>query len=389
MKINSKYVIILLNIILAGCSQYDNLQIPDLYKTDRENTEFVNLDYMISNFYEKINANTRNSNHKITITGVSTQSYEINDSNLSKTRFLQRSNSFDIHTVSVDFGESQGYVILSDTPGLERIFFYTESGHITDTVYNKPLKNLIDSCPKNASKILSSEGGQDTDATEEYEYISPLVRFEWHQGYPFNKYGIYCECSSCSTIGNHKPIGCVAIALAQTIATLGNFSGTFYGTKDIDFCSLPNRSYQFSESQANVVGHFVHEIAVNCQMKFGCSGSGTSAKAAYNYLKDLGYECDLIEWFLDKPRLISNLKNGFPHLVAGHEVNGGGHMWIIDGYVKDDKDCKYHMNWGWGYLSSNGWSSDSFFTDNLSSANYSQDHRHIYLSGSLSWYPFE
>lgn len=387
MKTYYIYAILFFTLLLSSCSADNVVADGTINNEVSEYKNIKRIEHLISEFHSKVHPETRNSISRFKISSIDSDTYHLPDSLSSNSRSSIR-NTYDMHTVSIDFAESQGYAILSDTPGIDQIFFYTESGAISDTTYNIPLRNMIKSYPEIAAQLLSNDDITEMQFAEGIN-IQPLVRFEWDQGYPFNSYGQYCDCSKCSLHRNHMPIGCVAIAVAQTIATLGKFKGSFYGTRNIDFSTFPNRGYQFSSIKATEVGHFLQEISLNCQMKYGCNGSGTHIEPAYKYLLDLGYDCQLVEFFLDKPRLISNLKLGLPHLIAAHEVNGGGHMWIIDGCISDGYDYKYHMNWGWGYYSSNGWTTGSFFKDEISSHNYSQDHQHIYFGGTLSFYPFE
>lgn len=359
-------------IVQVGCS--DSI-IPD----QSEHNYQDKISVLINEAYQDLHSACRNSFSEIKILGKTTRTYLVSDYVNDNTRQSDNENSFDIHTVSVDFGTSDGYVILSDTPGLERVFYYTENGSIEDSISIPPLKELIDSYPYTAANILAGEyDDQEKETRASSINIGPLVRFNWHQAYPFNNYATYCTCDKCKDRRNHMPIGCVTIAVGQTIATVKHFTGTFYGNRDIDFDSFPSDGLDFIfQSDIMAISHFLQEIALNCQIKFGCDGSGTSPQAATFYLRDLGYNADYVEGELNEERYIRYLNKGLPNIAFGIN-NKGGHAWILDGIKNTSGTDLYHINWGHGF--SNGWS-DKYYYTNIDGyiTEYKKKHSHIYI----------
>lgn len=362
---------------LVSCSQEEQL----FDKVETAKTNRINA--MIEDMYQRLHPGSRASDDGFHILNVETQRYDVHDS--AATRAGDETESYEIHTVSIDFGESTGYAVLSDTPGVNHIFYYTEAGCIGDTATIEPLKEMIESVPKLAEEI-KKEGYEKTTVmgTRAVLTIDPLVKFQWHQNYPFNFYATYCTCAKCSTRGNHMPAGCVPIAVAQTIATLKHFKGTFYGNKSIDFDKLPKIVTPFDYVDANTeltLGHFLQEIALNCQVKYGCDGTGTTLDPVAYYLRDIGYSTDLINGSLDKERYIRYLQAGWPHIMTGHRSNGVGHAWILDGAIETDNTILYHINWGHGPKQSDGWSSECYYgLGEESDYNYPNSHRHLYLT---------
>lgn len=328
-------------------------------------------------------AGTR-ANVSFQITDIQRQKYSISEQigDSLMTRGEVSSDPFELQTVTLDFGDTKGYAIVSDDERLNQVFLYAPDGNISDTAFIKPLKHLIDGMPLTAANMIVNENNQSTRATNTVTpLVEPLVRFKWGQFSPFNDFAVYCTCSSCRQHGNHTPIGCVATAVAQTIATLGTFSGSFYGSRDLDFAALPVYGSSMTATQKEQVGHFLQEIALNCQMKFACEGSGTHAKPVYNYLTDLGYNCTYEEGNLNPAKTLELLKKGIPHLVGGFNSDGGGHMWVVDGMRLQNGQYHYHCNWGWDG-SSNCWSVDNEFT--LASGDRFQKNReHIYINAKL------
>lgn len=385
MKISSLIIILsLLSTLLTGC--HEEVQLETSLDTSQDK-----IGEMIHTFHQQIHPNSRSNISCFRIQDISTETYKLSDN--IKTRNSTQSESYDIHTVSIDFDGTPGYAILSDTPGIEKIFYYTEEGCIGDTARNFILKDMIETYPKIAEDIISGNILDTRSDIQNYPNIQPLVRFHWLQGKPFNSYSTYCECSQCSQdyFGNHRPIGCVAIALGQAIATVEKFTGTFYGNRDIDFKNFPIRSV--TSDQYLPIAHFLQEIALNCQTKFGCGKSTTNLEAAYNYLKDLGYNPLLSSGGLIELKFIDNLIKGFPHIISGK--NGEkGHAWILDGYTNNTYGKLYHINWGQGELSSDGWSIGYYFgslpnTENGGTVDleYKSNFKQLYLRNEMTPYP--
>ena len=354
------------------------------------------IEQLVNDYYREVVSSTRADGGAPEILDVSTKRYPLYAESEESTKPMKVNSVgeaipdyFEIKTVKLDFGDTEGFAIASDTPGVDKVFFMTESGAISDTTYNKALALVINSYPDVArDMLLNPEDG--TRALPEYVIINKIVRYQWGQGYPYNRNGTYCTCTLCSRVShkNHKPIGCVTTAMAQTIATVGKFKGTFYGTKDINFSSLHNKSGSMSSAEILQIARFFQEIALNCQVKFGCKGSGTTAKAAYNYLKDLGYDCTYDEGAINPIKVIARLGNGIPHLIAGQgriydddvSYESGGHMWVIDGVKVKNDEYQYHCNWGWDGLD-DGWTSSSpFDTHHSPSIYFDKNFKHIYIS---------
>lgn len=366
--------------ILQSCNQEEIL-----LESSQESQSSAKMMTMINSIYSKLHPDTRADDNNFHITNVETKSYDINNDSETRNDKMLGNSSFDIHTVSIDFGESKGYVILSDTPGIDHIFYYTEAGCINDTASIAPLKEMIDSVPSIAQTIAKNGYVKSYSETRGDLMIGPLVRFQWYQGYPFNYYATYCTCDSCHKINDHMPAGCVPIAVAQTIATLKHFKGTFYGNRDIDFDSFPSVASRYENiNMVLSLAHFLQEIAINCQIKYECGGSYTSLYAATNYLRDLGYDADIKEGSLDKSRYIKYLQRGFPHIMGGH-YGKKGHAWILDGAIVSESALYYHINWGQGFNMSNGFSSECYYGYDFDGIkdyyyNYPQKHTHLYIT---------
>lgn len=295
--------------------------------------------------------------------------------------FLDDSLTFEIQTITFHTGDQQGYAIVSDDNRLNKVYYLTDSGIIGDTVFISPLKELIDSIPLFARKEIESEKHNVQTRTDGDIFIDNIVQTKWSQGWPFNLYAKACNCTQCndSIFLGHNPIGCTNVAVAQLIARYGMFTGTYYGNQTINFATLPTKSflYEFYPEKVGVVAQFFHEIALCCETDFGCSGSSASPRAAYNYLRDMGYSCTYATGAINQTLLRNDLQSDFPHLIANNE-----HAWLITGMKIENSVFTVYCNWGHGGAS-DGWSYTNPFVEhtiNYGNITYSGTYHHIYLN---------
>ncbi|MDE5797338.1 MAG: C10 family peptidase, partial [Muribaculaceae bacterium] len=316
----------------------------------------------LQHYYDDLPGQSRSGN-SISIKEIEQRHYVIVDDTVvetPQTRTLDP-NSFDITRVSLNIDGKEGFAIISEDERLDHVYYFTDNGCISDTAQIEGLKWLIDEMPNfAAAELVSNE--PITRATLPDISIAPIVRFKWGQGYPFNILTPYCSCSSCDNdvFKKHNPVGGLTVAVAQTIATLGKFDGTYFGSRNINFATLPSKSEDFSSMLGQEIAHFFHEVAVGCQIWFGCvndfenaNNSGGHLQAARNYLRDMQYDCFSVEADINIEILLNELKRGIPHIISGSRYIVRP-TWIIDGIKIKDGVCTYSCNWG-NYGKSNGW----------------------------------
>lgn len=342
---------------------------------------------LISDYYESIHPETRALGHGFSIVDIDTQIFDVNGQPKEASAITRGTSDsdFSISTVKIDFGKSTGYAILSDDERINRVFYFTENGEIGDTAYIAPLKDIIESYPAVAKDIIVENGFQTrTDSDITVTLIDNIVPFSWGQGVPFNACAPYCTCSKCSQRSNHQLSGCTTVAISQYLAKRGVFEGTYYPNKHVDFSNYPTYGFQMTNGQIDHVVTLFREVAHNCQIKFGCDASSGQIKATFNYLRELGIDCELVEGDIDYYRVKSELEKGIPHIIRGQ--NDGGHIWLVTGIRELYNNNihsgmrDYYCNWGWnGY--SDGWSIGNPFTPK-SEAPYKKSIKHIY---TRSW----
>jgi hypothetical protein len=363
-------VLMIVPIVLSSCDS-DSVALETNVDTDNRITN------IIDDFRTSVNMGSR-ATSDIQVVSVDTKYYKIESDTVVES-VPTRSDDlfFDINTVKIKVNNTNGFAVLSTDERLNKIFYFTENGNISDTMYITPLKEYIDFIPLLAAEEITNSEVCDTRATNQDILIDPIVPFKWGQSSPFNNLTPVCNCSDCQ---GHMPIGCVTTASAQTLATIGTFKSTYFGSKDIDFKNLPRFAWQMTSSQKSQISHFFHEVALCCQVKFECGGSGSYVKSAYQYFKDLGFSCTYKEGSIDCQQLISELQKGFPHMIGGSKGKSG-HMWIVDGIKSSGSTIFFSCNWGWnGYC--DGWVDGNPYTvtynDDTTKA-YSKNLRHIYI----------
>ena len=366
------------SVALVACSEsFDG---PDLPSKDKSPMEAL-----LGDFYASVHPGSR-AEAPFEIIGVSKKTYRVeNDSaiEVTGTRCLD-GETFDVKVATLKFDNSLGYTVFPGDARPNRVFFFTENGNIADTADIQPLKELIDCAPYIAIETMQVEPENGT-RTEERVYIDNICRFQWGQGTPYNWYGSVCNCICCSSFwGGQTPMGCSTVAVAQAIATMGTFHGTYYGNKDLDFSKMLSSYLGATVEQKWQISGYMHEIAHGCQVKYGCAGKGgskTTLKAAYRYLKDLGFDCDFSEKSLDVNRVIVGLKKGIPLLMRGGEGEDG-HQWIITGICKQTYGYDFWANWGRDGFS-DGWCAGNPYTSNDKSEYYPKDHKYVYFNSKL------
>ena len=223
--------------------------------------------------------------------------------------------------------------------------------------YNRQLKYLKNNPEYAAVAKLSHK-----ERTE----ISPLLKTEWNQEYPYNLL--------CPKVDGHETVtGCVATAMAQ-VMKYHNFPEHGKGTHSyfwrpgeeelsFNYDSIPfqwdRMDNIYDKESSNEARNAVAELMLGCgvsvDMHYEPGGSGAATVLMgeslidiFGYSKSLwmpnrayyGYE----EW---EDMIYADLAEGLPVLYSGAGT-AGGHQFVCDGYSSDGF---FHFNWGWGGLS--------------------------------------
>ncbi len=395
-----KQILFILALILAGVTACDK---QDYVVDDIQNHEDYpegTVERAVIDFHRSIHRNSRSNDEEPVIEGTTYRHYTVVGDTVMEVfpdEEATRSTSpdFSVSTTTFTVNGHKGYSIVGTTSTMKRVFFYTEKGLVSDTAYIEPLKEYVTTIPTQIRITISPNdwGLSNLQACDGISYpggspaspyhIENILETEWHQGWPYNLYAPECTCSECAKILGHNPIGCVTIAIAQAIAKYGKFTGTYYGNRNLSFDIL--RTGGGSPEQ---IAAFCHEVALGCQIRFGCSGGASDPKAGYQYLRDIGYNVSYDEGKeISMSRLASGLRANFPHPVGGKKsALKAGHMWLITGIKYEKGEVMYFCNWGWRRdrynNTSNGWVHGNYWTAPTPEGHvkYKSNLKHIYLN---------
>jgi len=245
---------------------------------------------------------------------------------------------------------------------------YTWSKGIEQT---SQIEQLWESCLKNDLK----------DIIKGWKSMEPLITSTWHQNYPYNALcppdplgpGGY-TCGWCGSAASTQlmhyykfpvhGIGSNGYNCPNYGYLFADFENTTY-----EWDAMPNNVEQLNIPVATLIFHF----GVAAEVEFGPYGTlgylsniRDAFKDHFNYSDSLILRVQanysLEEW---QNMLMNQLDEKKPVLYYG--MGGGGHVWLIDGYLGPNY---YHCNWNWsgaydGYYYIGNFSPGSFsFNEN-------------------------
>lgn len=222
---------------------------------------------------------------------------------------------------------------------------------------------------------VNIQSGSDyhTETTVDTTYMcGPLVNYQWHQNYPFNRYQ-----------PNYYPLGCGPLAIGQIMARYQRPASVTVGlnnyTFDWNFISMVHNE---TDANFNIVGtaevsQFLLSIGEFGGAIYGPDGTSfprNSIKSTFNHY---GYNCVRADY--NYHAIYNEITYNYrPALIVGTDVEHGAHAWIADGILRtlkieqdyddetgeplEDTFLDIHrrtysyeyllVNWGWGDLES-------------------------------------
>lgn len=283
----------------------------------------------------------------------------------------------------VNFKDANGYVLVSadkrlgDVVGIIDKGSLKPSGEIDNPGLNLYLNELCLYYAEqlNNSSRTTTRSSYYTD-WEIVERKGPLTWTEWHQHAPYN--------NNCPIInGSHALAGCVAIAVGQIMAY--HHAPTTDGGYTYLWNEMGNPYETPQTTAAEVsVAKLIARIGNIIGMNYGLNSSGASPTSAISAFEEMGYHYELYLNGYSIDACWAEVDNNRPFYIRGGVFpNVGGHAWVIDGYmieervnIDDPSDIQYRdyvrCNWGWGG-SDNGF----YITAPLAAPNYSYDNHII------------
>lgn len=321
---------------------------------------------------------------------------------------------------AVNFGDNEGFSIISTIPGRPRVYAFSATGEFTfdRTKNNDGINSYID--------WLEYESQEESRLPHDSLWVpgitnpptppepwpgqpnlpsinviaSPILPDAvalWNQNHPFNQYTPIFGSSRAFT-------GCVAVACAQIMAAFKwpeSYEGYHY-----DWDAM--RSGQNNDMVASLMIHLGY--GRNLDMKYrdpNGNNPGSSADPANipRTFENFGYKKPSLTDKYNSYEIIASLKESRPVMVGGkNEIGatvGKGHRWVIDGVMQSSKQdlednsdpefpgivsTYYHCVWGWGSDGPIGWYLFTTHSDKDQSYNFDHDSSEsFYRYKELTW----
>ena len=164
---------------------------------------------------------------------------------------------------------------------------------------------------------------------------------------PYPPLGNVCEC-------NHKPVGCGAVAIGQTMWYWLWPESTDYRTYHWE--NMPNEITSTTPAnEADEIAYFLSDCGEASDMTYCCQGSWTTSenlaealRETFGYSSAHRYKITEWEYGLSWLNLIkSEIDNRRPVVYYADTSDfRSGHYFVIDGYKVDNGQLFYHVNWG-------------------------------------------
>ena len=246
--------------------------------------------------------------------------------------------------------DGKGFAIIPSDDRLGHVIGYSTTGQITDSIPT-PLSNLL----ADYTAAVQSITVDSVDLKVKYPNrpkasVKPLIGCQWNQTSPWNMYTPIIS-------GNHAPVGCVGIAMAQVLyfhkwpkeRPEGMYKGDdAYGLDYYDWdAMLPKytgKDYT-NDYSASAAATLCSDVGQAVKMWYGSEASASEENKAWKAFENkFGYSVRFIE--KDVMPSTDFLQTVYNELSAGYPlfVMGGDHAFVYEGY---DENGLVYVNWGW------------------------------------------
>jgi len=301
----------------------------------------------------------------------------------------------------------QGFIMISATNLTTPVLAYSlesnyEGNETTKYLYEKYTNSIkfVKANPHAALMNTRDEWKQYADVefkarkksgeSKAIKFLEPLVTTTWNQGKYYNQYCPYDTEAGGPDFDFRTPNGCVALNMIN-ILNFHRYPSTGVGGVEREHPQYGKLSANFAQgvynydAMTNVIAggyqgpfaELVYHCGLAVKMNYGPTGSGSISQevpiamykyfgfANAQYVARESYNNDYRRW--ETEVLIPELDKHRPIYYSGRssDYSGGGHAWIIDGYMQTDSVTYFHVNWGWG-----GKDNGFFRIENLMTTSY-------------------
>ncbi len=291
----------------------------------------------------------------------------------------------------------QGWAIVSADDKAAPIIGYSTTGSLDAGNLPENMEGALKVYGHEVRAIASDNGltmcedwrGPSAGRSRAGSEVEPLIKVNWNQPSPFNK---YCP-------RGEALVGCVAVAMSQAMSVQqypgrptgsSTYVSANYGRLTINFDE--QRAYNWTDILSGAgaydeAARLMWHAGMSVRMNYGTDGSGIPSNEVDRISKGLvnnfGYPEATVKYIWrdnyrgDWNQLILNeLMAGRAVIYNAIDTQGGyGHSFNVDGY---DGNQYFHLNWGWG-----GTGNGNFLLTNLRDAamNMNYDAGHVAVIG--------
>lgn len=261
-------------------------------------------------------------------------------------------------------GNDQGFVIVSGDDRTEQILGYSDTGDFDEENMPEPLKAWLEGYEKEMESIVEVDASEFASVSPKRaqektkKSIEPMTTSKWGAGHPYNE---KTPTVSNGTKSKHAPVGCTGVALAQLMyyyktvtKTIADINSSIPSGTKIDWNNmLDEYIYKgYTDTQKTAVSNLMIYCARALKANFTYSSTTASEKlipsalsSFFGYKSRMTYVTNTYYSMDDWEDLIYNeLLNKRPVAYTAWNNNGGGHVFVVDGY---DSRGLFHINWGW------------------------------------------
>ncbi|MBR6282797.1 MAG: C10 family peptidase [Muribaculaceae bacterium] len=306
-------------------------------------------------------------------------------------------------------GRAHGFVIVSGDDRAVPVLGFSDSGAYDSANVPPAMQAWLEFLAAEINALGDDNGSDDNQPNRAPKRalggkITPMLTCNWNQGVPYNG-----KLPMFEDIDKRAVTGCVATAMAQVMyyhrwpASSTAIPAYTTETLKITRPALPETTFDwanmkdnYSESDAGTAANAVAQLMLYCgqavqmdykYIKYYEDGKvidydpTSSALASdipevfqkyFNYAPSIRYakrnSYSKDDW---ECMLYAELKAGRPVIYGGHTMDDSGHGFVCDGY--DNKSGLFHINWGWGSESINGYFALSALTTELQGSGGSDD----------------
>ena len=297
-----------------------------------------------------------------------------------------------------------GYVIVSGDDRTADILAFSDKGHIDANHLPVNMKSWLQGYVDQIERIPASATPRRvaTRTGDTKEYLETKLKTTWGQDYPYNLHTPELSFSWAdrdTTI--HAATGCVATAMAMILHyfkypdRIREFIPSYEGTCDIPMgnketgeadtiknvkwitedifaetpirwayivdnydilnteTQKPNNQYHNTDDEREAVSRLMQYCGAAVEMEYGIDSSSTTEQLLFAMKKVMGYQDAyvLISFEFDYQGWVDavyyEMSKVGPVMFRGTTPSGGGHRFILDGYLSADDNDYFYVNWGW------------------------------------------